>query len=257
MNRQLIGQVNVFAFDFVPADWVACNGQLLSIQKFSELFSLIGTNFGGDGTSSFGVPDFPNLTEQGGKYCMAVVGNAPTDPSQAFIGELALLPYVPPFVPPHPSIWINCDGQTLSIEQSPSLFKFLGTTFGGDGKTTFGIPDLTQAPPVLPSQGSNPPLPQSIYSIANVPSGGVAQGLVGGVMSFPSPDPPKGWSLCNGQLLPIANNPQLANLLQTTYGGDGTSNFGLPDFTSLQPPGVYYYICTRGLYPQQYQQPSQ
>ena len=58
MNRQLIGQVNVFAFDFVPADWVACNGQLLSIQKFSELFSLIGTNFGGDGTSSFGVPDF-------------------------------------------------------------------------------------------------------------------------------------------------------------------------------------------------------
>src|ERR1700680_4860646 len=41
--------------------------------------------------------------------------------------------------------------------------------------------------------------------------------------------PPKGWALCNGQLLPINQNQALFSLLGTTYGGDGRVNFALPD----------------------------
>ena len=41
--------------------------------------------------------------------------------------------------------------------------------------------------------------------------------------------PPKGWAFCNGQLLPINQNQALFSLLGTTYGGDGRTNFGLPD----------------------------
>lgn len=41
--------------------------------------------------------------------------------------------------------------------------------------------------------------------------------------------PPKGWALCNGQLLPINQNQALFSLLGTTYGGNGTTNFALPD----------------------------
>jgi microcystin-dependent protein len=41
--------------------------------------------------------------------------------------------------------------------------------------------------------------------------------------------PPKGWAMCNGQLLPINQNQALFSLLGTTYGGDGRVNFGLPD----------------------------
>jgi microcystin-dependent protein len=41
--------------------------------------------------------------------------------------------------------------------------------------------------------------------------------------------PPKGWALCNGQILPIAQNQALFSLLGTTYGGNGTTNFALPD----------------------------
>src|ERR1700686_1843726 len=41
---------------------------------------------------------------------------------------------------------------------------------------------------------------------------------------------PKGWALCNGQLLPINQNQALFSILGTTYGGDGRVNFGLPDF---------------------------
>jgi microcystin-dependent protein len=46
---------------------------------------------------------------------------------------------------------------------------------------------------------------------------------------------PKGWAMCNGQLLPINQNQALFSLLGTTYGGDGRVNFGLPDLRSRVP----------------------
>lgn len=46
---------------------------------------------------------------------------------------------------------------------------------------------------------------------------------------------PKGWALCNGQLLPINQNQALFSLLGTTYGGDGKSNFALPDLQGRAP----------------------
>jgi microcystin-dependent protein len=53
------------------------------------------------------------------------------------------------------------------------------------------------------------------------------------IMSFGFP--PKGWALCNGQLMPINQNQALFSLLGTTYGGDGRVNFGLPDLQSRTP----------------------
>ncbi|MBI2729286.1 MAG: phage tail protein [Sphingobacteriales bacterium] len=53
------------------------------------------------------------------------------------------------------------------------------------------------------------------------------------IMSFNFP--PKGWALCNGQLLPINQNQALFSLLGTTYGGDGRVNFALPDLRARVP----------------------
>lgn len=53
------------------------------------------------------------------------------------------------------------------------------------------------------------------------------------IMSFVFP--PKGWALCDGQLLPINQNQALFSLLGTTYGGDGRVNFGLPDLRGRVP----------------------
>lgn len=53
------------------------------------------------------------------------------------------------------------------------------------------------------------------------------------IMSFAFP--PKGWALCNGQLLPINQNQALFSLLGTTFGGDGRVNFGLPDLRGRVP----------------------
>jgi microcystin-dependent protein len=55
---------------------------------------------------------------------------------------------------------------------------------------------------------------------------------------------PKGWAICNGQLLPIGQNQALFSLLGTTYGGDGRLNFGLPNLQGRTPvhvggPGFY------------------
>jgi microcystin-dependent protein len=47
--------------------------------------------------------------------------------------------------------------------------------------------------------------------------------------------PPRGWALCNGQLLPINQNQALFSLLGTTFGGDGRVNFGLPDLRGRSP----------------------
>lgn len=60
---------------------------------------------------------------------------------------------------------------------------------------------------------------------------------VGEIRMFAGLQPPEGWELCNGQTLPIAGNEQLFSLLGTLYGGDGRTNFGLPDMRSRVPIG--------------------
>ena len=52
-----IGQVNAFAFNFAPQGWAKCNGQLLPIAQNNALFALIGTFYGGDGQTTFALPD--------------------------------------------------------------------------------------------------------------------------------------------------------------------------------------------------------
>lgn len=57
--------------------------------------------------------------------------------SDPFLGQIAFVPYT--FAPRG---WADCDGQLLSIAQNSALFSLLGTTYGGDGQTTFALPDM-------------------------------------------------------------------------------------------------------------------
>ncbi len=56
-SEPFIGQVGVFGFNFCPRGWAPANGQLLSIAQNTALFSLYGTNYGGDGRTTFALPD--------------------------------------------------------------------------------------------------------------------------------------------------------------------------------------------------------
>lgn len=63
----------------------------------------------------------------------------------------------------------------------------------------------------------------------------MADPFVAEIRIFPFNFAPKGWAWCNGQLLPISQNTALFSLLGTTYGGDGKSNFALPDLQGRAP----------------------
>lgn len=66
----------------------------------------------------------------------------------AFIGEIRILPYN--FIP---ESWARCEGQLLSIQQHTALFSILGTSFGGDGRTTFALPNLKGRGPAGTGRG--------------------------------------------------------------------------------------------------------
>ena len=57
MSDQFIGEVRPFACNFAPAGWAFCQGQLLSISQNTALFALLGTFYGGNGTTNFALPD--------------------------------------------------------------------------------------------------------------------------------------------------------------------------------------------------------
>jgi microcystin-dependent protein len=68
--------------------------------------------------------------------------------SQPFIGEIRL--FAGNFAP---SGWAFCDGQLMSIAENDTLFALIGTTYGGDGQTTFNLPDLSSRVPVHQGSG--------------------------------------------------------------------------------------------------------
>lgn len=53
----LLGEIRLFPFDFAPRGWAKCEGQRLLISQYSALFALLGTQFGGDGSKEFALPD--------------------------------------------------------------------------------------------------------------------------------------------------------------------------------------------------------
>ena len=57
MSDPFVGEVRAFGFDFAPRGWAFCNGSVLPIMQNQALFSVIGTYYGGDGRTTFGLPD--------------------------------------------------------------------------------------------------------------------------------------------------------------------------------------------------------
>lgn len=60
MAEPFLSEIRIMSFNFAPKGWALCNGQLLPINQNQALFSLLGTNFGGDGRVNFGLPDLRN-----------------------------------------------------------------------------------------------------------------------------------------------------------------------------------------------------
>jgi microcystin-dependent protein len=57
MSDQFLAEIRSFPFNYAPYQWAMCSGQIMAVQQNTALFSLVGTNFGGNGTSNFGLPN--------------------------------------------------------------------------------------------------------------------------------------------------------------------------------------------------------
>ena len=78
MAQPYVGEIRMFAGNFAPAGWMFCEGQLLPISENETLFQLIGTTYGGDGQSTFGLPDLRGRVpiHQGNGFILAETGGA-------------------------------------------------------------------------------------------------------------------------------------------------------------------------------------
>jgi microcystin-dependent protein len=179
-SASFLGQVAYFGGGFAPGGWTVANGQLLSIANNTALFALLGTTYGGDGKTTFALPDLrgriivgaDNAQPLGASFGAestaltaaqlqgAPVSNAQPSlamnyliatsgifPSQGGGNSLSattptlgeIVTFAGGFAP---SGWALADGELLNIADDQALFALIGTTYGGDGITTFALPDL-------------------------------------------------------------------------------------------------------------------
>jgi microcystin-dependent protein len=61
MSTPYIGQIRIFGFNFAPLDWAFCNGEIVAISQNTALFSILGTTYGGNGTTTFALPNLQGL----------------------------------------------------------------------------------------------------------------------------------------------------------------------------------------------------
>src|SRR6202046_4446676 len=145
MANPFVAEIRIFPFNFAPKGWAFCRGQLLPISQNTALFSLLGTNFGGDGKSTFGLPNLLNLA--------VVNAGSGAGLSQYFIGEENGAPPVTLSQaenPTHGHFWMatSTDGSTLAASNNQ-----LAKAFGGNKQGNYTANYLsTNAPQTALSQ---------------------------------------------------------------------------------------------------------
>jgi microcystin-dependent protein len=80
VSEPFLGEIRVFSFNFVPRGWATCSGQLLPINQNQALFALLGTTYGGNGQTTFALPDLRGRTavEPGTEVILGEQGGAET-----------------------------------------------------------------------------------------------------------------------------------------------------------------------------------
>jgi microcystin-dependent protein len=140
MAQPYVGEIRMFAGNFAPAGWMFCEGQLLPISENETLFQLIGTTYGGDGESTFALPDLRGRIplHQGGGFILAETGGA--------------------------------EEITLTVQQIPAhSHAFLGTAnLAGGNSPTNNVPANTTGATIFPYGTDQPTTTLHPSSLASV-----------------------------------------------------------------------------------------
>ena len=248
MAQPYVGEIRMFAGNFAPAGWMFCEGQLLPISENETLFQLIGTTYGGDGESTFALPDLRGRIpiHQGNGFILAETGGAE---------EITLTVNQIP-AHSHPLLATsNCGSRHFAVNnvvlataplatQTPTARTTRQTNLSPPGsQLRWAARSRTPtSSPICAStsssrcSGSSRPRPRDGGSGQTQHTRrSMADPFVAEIRIFPFNFAPRGWAWCDGQLLPLRQNTALFSLLGTTYGGDGKSNFALPDLQGRAP----------------------
>ena len=163
-----------------------------------------------------------------------------------FIGEIRLVPFN--FAPRG---WAICAGQLLPINQNQALFALLGTTYGGDGRTTFALPDLRGRIPIgagQPPAGSSYPLGatggQETVELATRQLPGHAHAVHASSAASTTKNPATAFPAGGGAYAAERNVRMKAAMIGRTGGGEGHEN--RQPYLSLN-----YIIALQGIFPAQ------
>ena len=154
MSEPFLGEIKIVAFNFPPKGWSLCNGQLLPINQNQALFSILGTTYGGNGTTTFALPNFrgrtPVYTGQG-----IILGEAGGESSHTLITSE---------MPAHTHT-LGADDAALATQGSPSNNVFGSLTLPLYGPAT----NLTTLVPSVVSNvgGSQPHTNMQPYLVLN------------------------------------------------------------------------------------------
>jgi microcystin-dependent protein len=148
MANQFLGEIRVFPCNFAPFGWAMCNGQLLPISQNTALFSLLGTNFGGNGTSNFALPNLqgsvPIFWEEGPGLTLRDIGE---------VGGEAAVTLTESEMPAH-THQVGC--ATTSDTSRPE-----GAVFGSRAEASLaygpGSPNVSMSPAAVGSAGDGQP----------------------------------------------------------------------------------------------------
>ncbi len=138
-----VGQIMMVGFDFNPKNWALCNGQLLAITDNTTLFTLIGTTYGGDGQTTFGLPDLRGRVPVG-------IGQGP-GLSNYVIGQLSGVEATPLTVnqlPQHQHVYNPAASQNEPTSDRPdNNYPAVGGYYAGttNSSSPMGAPTLASA----------------------------------------------------------------------------------------------------------------
>jgi microcystin-dependent protein len=143
MAQPYVGEIRMFGGNFAPAGWMFCEGQLLPISENETLFQLIGTTYGGDGQSTFGLPDLRGRVpvHQGGGLTLAEMGGAE---------EVTLTSMQMP-AHSHPML-----GSTNTATSPTPTNQVIGTSTSIDSLINAQASDPLAATEILPIGGNQP-----------------------------------------------------------------------------------------------------
>jgi microcystin-dependent protein len=240
-SNAFTGVIKLFGGMFAPVDWLLCDGSLLQISQYNTLYSVIGTTFGGDGRTTFAIPDLRGRIPVGS-------GNGPglTPRTAGSKGGTEQVTLITSDISAHSHVLAATDASATS--RAASSDSLLAESQGRIYAAAAASP-VSMSPAAISTVGGGQPhnniqpslsinhiictsgLPPSISDDFAEPF--IAEiALNAGLINW------NGWAPCDGRILQIATNTPLFALIGTTYGGNGTTNFALPDLRGSVPMGA-------------------